>query len=75
MGTTNLCASRAEREQIAQTRLEIKELTDAWTRRHRLRPGTPEYIAALETEERLVTRIWRRLRGDGQTTSRTSMGD
>jgi hypothetical protein len=65
MGTTNPHDARADLDQIAATRREIRELTDAWKRRHRLRRGTPEYSAMLETEERLVTRIWRRLRADG----------
>jgi len=69
MGTTNRRAARADLDQIAEVRLEIKELADAWTRRHRLHRGTPEYVAALEIEERLVTRIWRRFRPDGQRAS------
>jgi hypothetical protein len=64
MGTTGRRAARADLDEIAAVRREIKELADAWTGRHRLRRGTPEYAAALETEERLVTRIWRRLRPD-----------
>jgi hypothetical protein len=64
MGTTNISADRDDLDQIAQTRLEIKELGEAWASRHRLDRGTPEYVAALETEERLLTRIWRRLRSD-----------
>ena len=44
-------------------------------RRHRLRRGTPEYHAALETEERLVSRVWRRLRTESPPVSRTPTGD
>jgi hypothetical protein len=62
MGRTKVAADPTDLEQIAPTRLEIKELTEAWASRHRLDRGTPEYDAALETEDRLLTRIWRRLR-------------
>jgi len=65
MGTKSGPAARADFDHVAETRREIKELTDAWTQRHRLQRGTPEYATALENEERLVTRIWRRLRHDG----------
>jgi hypothetical protein len=65
MGSANGSDVRADLDQIAETRREIGELGDAWKRRHRLRRGTPEYSVALETEERLVSRIWRRLRADG----------
>ena len=75
MATMNGPAVRADRDLIAETRLEIKELTDTWTRRHRLRRGTAEYVAALETEDLLVTRIWRRLRADGTTATRTPIKD
>ena len=75
MGTTNRHAARDDLEQIATTRREIKELTDAWTRRHRIARDTPEYAAALETEERLVTRIWRRLRPEGTPTARRPAAD
>jgi hypothetical protein len=64
MGTRSGPSTRADFE-VAETRRQIKELTDAWTRRHRLPRGTPEYESALETEEHLVTRIWRRLQRDG----------
>ncbi len=75
MGTTNVPATRTDVDQFADTRREIKELSDASTHRHRLRYGTPEYDAALETEERLVSRIWRRLRSDGHPVSPPSPGD
>jgi hypothetical protein len=75
MGTTNGAAAKADFDQLAATRRETKELTDAWKRRHELRRGTPEYAAALETEERLAGRIWRRLRADIPPVSRTSTGD
>jgi hypothetical protein len=65
MGTKSGPAARTNVDQVAETRRQIKELSEAWTRRHELRRGTPEYARALENEERLVTRIWRRLRGDG----------
>jgi hypothetical protein len=69
MGTTSRRAARADLDQIAAVRREIRELTDAWTRRHLLHRGTPEYVSALETEERLVTRIWRRFQGDDKRIS------
>jgi hypothetical protein len=75
MGTTNPHAARADLDQIAATRRDTRELTDAWTRRHRLRRDTPEYTAALETEERLVSRIWRRLRADSPPVSPTPTRD
>ena len=65
MGTQSGPDARTDFDQVVETRRQVKELSEAWTRRHRLRRGTPEYARALETEERLVTRIWRRLRGDG----------
>ena len=63
MGTTNRAAARADFE-LDKTRGDIKDLTEAWKGRHQLQPGTPEYVAALETEEGLIRRIWRRLRAD-----------
>jgi hypothetical protein len=66
MGTKSGPAARADFDQVTETRRQVKELTDASTSRHRLKPGTPEYATALENEERLVTRIWRRLRKDGR---------
>lgn len=75
MSTRNGPAARADLERIAETRLDIKELSDAWTRRHRLRRGTPEYDDALETEERLVTHIWRRLRAERLPRSRAPTRD
>lgn len=68
-------ASRADPERIADTQLEIKELSEAWARRHRMRRGTPEYVDALETEERLMTHIWRRLRAERLPRSRAPTGD
>ena len=75
MGTTDRPAAKAELDQVATTRLEIKELSDAWTRRHKIPRGTPEYAAALETEERLVTRIWHRLRPEGRPETRRPAAD
>jgi len=72
MGTRNGPAAKADLDQIAETRQQIQELTDASTQRHGLRRGTPEYDRALEDEERLVTRIWRRLRKDGPSNARAS---
>jgi len=37
----------------------VDALTDTAARRHRLPPGTPEYEAALDQEERLLARVWR----------------
>ena len=64
MGTKSGPAARSDFEYVVETRRQIKELTDARTRRQGLRPGTPEYATALEDEERLLTRIWRWLRKD-----------
>jgi hypothetical protein len=75
MGTAISPAVRSERDRIAETRLDIKELTATWTQRHRLRRGTAEYVAAIEAEERLVVRIWRRLLADGTTATRTPIKD
>jgi hypothetical protein len=66
MGTKSDAAARADLDRIAETRLDIKELTDAGTLRHRMQRGTPEYVAALETEGYLAARVWRRLRSDSQ---------
>ena len=66
MGTRSRDAAPAD-EAFAEARLEIAALMDAWTRRHRLRRGTPEYDSALEREERLMTRVWRMFgRGDAE---------
>ena len=63
MGARNGPANKALLDQFAETKQQIQELTAASTQRHGLRRGTPEYAKALEDEERLVRRIWRRLRG------------
>ncbi len=75
MGMTHRAAAKTDLDQLAETRREIKQLTDAWLRRHQLRRDTPEYAAALETEERLVSGIWRRLRADSPPRSPTSTED
>jgi hypothetical protein len=75
MGTTKRAAAKADFDQLAQTRREIKELTEAGKWRHQLRPGSPEYAAALETEEGLVRRIWGRLRAVGPQISPKSTRD
>lgn len=38
---------------------QLGALSDAATQRHRLAPGTAEYEAALEIEERLAEHLWR----------------
>ena len=38
--------------------MQIRALTDASMQRQRLVRGTPEYEAALETEERLASHVW-----------------
>ena len=75
MGTQYGPAARSDLDQIAETRRQIKELTDAWNRRHELRPDTAEYARALATEDRLVARIWRRLRKEGPSDARASIRD
>lgn len=47
---------------------QLGALTDASRQRHRLVPGSPEYAAALEIEERIAEHVWQlatepRLRG------------
>lgn len=37
---------------------QLGALTDASRQRHRLAPGSPEYEAALEVEERLAEHVW-----------------
>lgn len=49
---------RAEVDDVEEIRREVSALTDASTERHRLTRGTPEYDAALDTELRLVDRVW-----------------
>jgi hypothetical protein len=38
---------------------QLGALTDASRQRHRMVPGTHEYVAALEIEERLAEHVWR----------------
>jgi hypothetical protein len=75
MGTRSGPIRKADFDQIAETRRQIKELTAAWNQRHELRPDTPEYARALEDEERLVKRIWRRLRKGDASDARTPIRD
>jgi hypothetical protein len=63
MGTANRPATRADLDQLADTRLP------RGTREHR------EYIAALETEERFASHIWRRLQANSPPVSPTPTGD
>lgn len=44
---------------VEEIRRQVAALTHASTERHRLQRGTPEYEAALVTEERLADRVWR----------------
>lgn len=37
---------------------QLGALTDASRQRHRLVPGSPEYDAALEIEERIAEHVW-----------------
>ena len=46
-------------EPVEEIRRQVAALTNASNERHRLERGTPEYEAALETEERLADRVWR----------------
>lgn len=51
-------AGRKRSQRLDEILSGVRALTDASTRRHRLARDTPEYAAALETEERLAERIW-----------------
>ena len=37
---------------------QLGALTDASRQRHRLAPGSPEYEAALQLEERIAEHVW-----------------
>lgn len=56
---TRKAPSDSGAEPVEEIRRQVAALTDASTQRHRLQRGTPEYEAALETEERLADRVWR----------------
>jgi hypothetical protein len=64
-----------DRDRIAASRREIKELADAWGRRHLFRRGTPDGIPAPKLDERLASRIRRRLRADSAPVSPLQTGD
>jgi hypothetical protein len=51
-------AGRTGTQRVDDILRGVRALTDASKRRHRLARDTPEYAAALETEERLADRIW-----------------
>lgn len=52
-------ADRTDFEPVDEIQLQVGALTEVSTQRHRLARDTPEYVAALEMEERLAARIWR----------------
>lgn len=58
MATGNERARRTRSQRLDEILRGVRALTDASIRRHRLARDTPEYVAALETEERLADRIW-----------------
>jgi len=58
MATGNEQARRMRSQRLDEIVRGVRALTDASRRRHRLVRDTPEYAAALETEERLADRIW-----------------
>ena len=58
MATGNEQARRRRSQRLDEIMRGVRALTDASVRRHRLGRDTPEYAAALETEERLADRIW-----------------
>jgi len=58
MATRNERARRTRSQRLDEILRGVRALTDASVRRHRLARGTPEYVAALETEEQLADRIW-----------------
>jgi hypothetical protein len=55
-------AAESDADQAHEERLQIEDLRTASARRHLLTRGTPDYEAAMEVEERLDARIWRRVR-------------
>jgi len=55
-------ATESDAHQADEERLQIDDLRTASTRRHMLLRGTADYAAAMEVEERLAARIWRRVR-------------
>jgi hypothetical protein len=70
VGTTHDQARPGDLDEIAKTQRDLDELGEVWAGRHRLDRGSPEYLAALKAEDRLLTRIWRRLRAPSSS-SRT----
>lgn len=58
MASGNKQAGRTGSQRLDEILRGVRALTDASKRRHRLTRDTPEYAAALETEERLADRIW-----------------
>jgi len=55
-------AVKTAAQQADEERLQIEDLQTAAARRHLLTRGTADYAAAIEVEERLAARIWRRVR-------------
>ena len=55
-------AVKSAAQQADEERLQIEDLQTAAARRHLLTRGTADYAAAIEVEERLAARIWRRVR-------------
>ena len=55
-------AAERDADQTDEERLQIEDLKTASARRHLLTRGTADYAAAIEVEDRLAARIWRRAR-------------
>jgi hypothetical protein len=58
MASGNEQTGRTGTQRLDEILRGVRALTNASKRRHRLDRDTPEYDAALETEERLADRIW-----------------
>ena len=60
-------------DRIEDERLQIEDLRAASARRHQLVRGTRDYAAAMEIEEQLAARIWRRVRAAARAPIREPM--
>ena len=61
-----------EEEQAAETLGHVNRLRVATRHRHNLAPGTPEYDAAVQVEERLVAALWHRRKAVGKSSPDSS---
>jgi len=72
MASGNEQTGRTGTQRLDEILRGVRALTNASKRRHRLDRDTPEYDAALETEERLADRIWDLGTAIGVVTTRTT---